>query len=279
MSKGKSLHIGINEVDPKHYAGWSGPLSACEADSEDLLALAISHDYEAKLLSTSDATREAVVRTIKGIAEELDAGDIFFLSYSGHGGQIPDRNGDETDLSDETWCLYDGQLIDDELRLLWSNFKPRTRVLVLSDSCHSGSAARWGIGVARSPDGFQAEQLGIQGARYRCMPVQACAKAYRINRSFYDEIQQNIPQELPPVETTVRLISGCQDNQLSLDGVFNGLFTGQLLRVWSSGRFQGNYAEFHRAIVANMPPTQTPNHLVFGATNLEFDNQTPFAVS
>ena len=30
---GLSLHVGLNAVDPAHYAGWSGPLNACEADA------------------------------------------------------------------------------------------------------------------------------------------------------------------------------------------------------------------------------------------------------
>lgn len=34
MSKGYSLNIGLNAVDPNHYAGWDGELNACEADAE-----------------------------------------------------------------------------------------------------------------------------------------------------------------------------------------------------------------------------------------------------
>ena len=71
---------------------------------------------------------------------ELEAGDIFFVTYSGHGGQVPDLNDeDETDGSDETWLAYDRQIVDDELYELWAKFKPGVRILVLSDSCHSGS--------------------------------------------------------------------------------------------------------------------------------------------
>ena len=29
MASGRSLHIGLNSVDPKHYAGWDGQLRAC----------------------------------------------------------------------------------------------------------------------------------------------------------------------------------------------------------------------------------------------------------
>jgi hypothetical protein len=34
------------------------------------------------------------------------------------------------------------------------------------------------------------------------------------------------------IKAPVLLISGCQDNQYSADGAFNGLFTSQLLTVW-----------------------------------------------
>ena len=40
--KALSLHIGLNAVDPKAYAGWSGPLAACEFDANDMAALATS---------------------------------------------------------------------------------------------------------------------------------------------------------------------------------------------------------------------------------------------
>ena len=75
----------------------------------------------------------------------------------------------------------------------------------------------------------------------------------------------------------MRLISGCQDNQLSADGTFNGLFTGTLLSVWNGGKFKGAYAP-STAIVKRMPPTQTPNHFVIGAVNPTFDGQKPFTV-
>src|SRR6185436_6155677 len=115
MAKGVSVHIGINEVDPAHYGGWTGALNACEADAEDLQTVATSQGFATTMLCTSEATRAAVIAAIKSAAGATVAGDLFFLSYAGHGGQVPDLNGDEQDLQDETWCLFDGQLINDEL--------------------------------------------------------------------------------------------------------------------------------------------------------------------
>ena len=61
MARGISLHVGLNEVDPVHYGGWVGTLNACEADAEDMQELAVERGFEAALLLTATATRQAVV--------------------------------------------------------------------------------------------------------------------------------------------------------------------------------------------------------------------------
>ena len=75
----------------------------------------------------------------------------------------------------------------------------------------------------------------------------------------------------------VILISGCQDNQTSMDGEHNGAFTEQLLKVWNQGGFQGNYANLHARLKARMPPTQSPNLFVLGPA-AAFLKQAPFTV-
>ena len=53
MSKGISLHVGLNFVDPEHYDGWDGELQACEYDATDMEVLASSQGFATtKLLST-----------------------------------------------------------------------------------------------------------------------------------------------------------------------------------------------------------------------------------
>ncbi len=280
-AKGLSLNIGLNEVDPNHYGGWSGPLNACEADAEDMTDLAASQGFETTTILTAAATRSAVINGIENAASACEKGDIFFLSYSGHGGQVPDfGDDDEEDNQDETWCLFDGQLIDDELFELWAQFAPGVRVLVLSDSCHSGSV----IKVAR--DGTQSIQnvsdplpVGTEAIPYRVMPPDKARQTVRQNREFYRDIAGKLPDQPSPIQATVRLISGCQDNQLSLDGTFNGLFTGTLLKVWNDGAFRRNYARFHASILSRMPSDQSPNHMVIGAPNPDYDEQKPFTIN
>ncbi len=280
MPKGISLHIGVNAVDPAHYSGWSGELAACEFDAESMREIAQQCGYQASSLITAQATRSAVSDAIRNAASQLVAGDIFFITYAGHGGQVPDANGDEPDRTDETWCLFDGMLIDDELHHLWGRFASGVRVLVVSDSCHSGTvtrARRGGLDLTEAA--AQLKAYGMDKPRFRFMPPIEASKTYRANKAFYDELGRSMPADMPPPAAAVQLISGCQDEQLSSDGTFNGLFTATLVQVWNNGDFEGDYASFHRAIIERMPPIQQPNHFVIGPPAAAFTGQRPFEIT
>jgi hypothetical protein len=278
MAKGIALTVGLNAVDPDHYGGWSGPLNACEADAQDLQAVAKSCKFKVQTLLTAAATRDKITNEISKAASELTSGDIFLLTYSGHGGQIPDLSGDEPDDMDETWCLFDGELLDDELQLLLAKFSAGVRILVLSDSCHSGTVTR----MAYYHNTLISLGFSIKGQPvvYRYLPPEIALRTYRENSAFYMKLQRDLMERKTSLQlkASVLLISGCQDNQYSADGTFNGLFTAQLLRVWNSGKFQGNYKDFHKAIVQRMPPDQTPNYLWSGVYDRTFEAQKPFTV-
>lgn len=279
--QGRSVHIGLNSVNPGDYSGWDGPLTACEFDARDMQALARGRRMKAVTLLTADATRERVLQEIRDAAKALRRGDFFFLTYSGHGGQVDDVTADEDDRQDETWCLFDGELIDDELYVELGRFRAGVRLLVLSDSCHSGTVVRVGPPRAAAP---RAER-----ARSRLMPPEVARRVYLAHKKFYDGLQRAITKEAgkhpvleprsgsPGAAVSKRLmavargfrgalilISGCQDRQESRDGDRNGAFTAKLLEVWNKGRFRGNYAQFHAAIAAGMPGDQTPNLFTLG---------------
>ncbi len=278
MPKGAGLTIGLNAVDPKHYGGWSGELNACEADAHDMTDIAKSAGFTVKTLLTKAGTRSRVIKEITNAAKSLKSGDIFMLTYSGHGGQLPDLNGDEDDGEDETWCLYDGELVDDEIYALLGKFVAGVRILVFSDSCHSGTVLKVAFypptAPARAADGTSGE------VRYRNMPTEVALRTYRDNKAFYDPILRDakLKESRDAIKASAILISGCQDNQLSQDGTFNGLFTGTMLRVWNGGKFKGNYRAFHKTIVGRMPPDQTSNYFRVGQLNAGFEKQSPFKI-
>jgi hypothetical protein len=280
LPKGLSVHIGLNAVDPTHYANWDGKLAACEFDAEDMQVLAKKQGFKSKLLLTQAATSAAVISELERAATKLTTGDIFFLTYSGHGGQVPDTNGDEPDKRDETWCLYDRQLVDDELFTLWSTFKPGVRVLLLSDSCHSGTAARSTAELL----GFEAivgdsTADGVLAPRFRALPEAVEREVYAEHQQLYDDVQARTTAfDSTIIPAHVLLISGCQDNQTSQDGDRNGLFTQTVRQVWSDGAFKGNYRTFWQKIQKAMPLWQSPNYFWAGAPDRLFERQHPFTV-
>jgi hypothetical protein len=279
MALGISLHVGLNRVDPAHYQGWDGELTACEFDANDMRAIAEGQGFEARSLLTKEATSDAVLAAIERAAGELDQGDLFLCTYSGHGGQVPDRNGeDEEDRSDETWVAYDRQIVDDELYALWSRFAPGVRIFVLSDSCHSGTVVRDIEAKVPGPVSTR-QKAAAESPRYRALPRDVMIATYRANARLYDAIQERLPgAERADPAATVLLISGCRDDQLSLDGFSNGLFTENLRAVWADGAWEGGHAEFREAIRARMPAKQQPNYLRVGAANPEIEQQKPFTV-
>jgi len=291
VHRAQSLHIGLNAVGAAAYGGWTGPLSACEFDANDMAAIAKLKGMKSTVLLTKKATRAATLANLRDAAKTLQSGDLYFLTYSGHGGQVPDVTGEEADKKDETWCLYDGQLIDDELYFELAQFGTGVRILVLSDSCHSGTVTRE---VPQMSD-FPANQ------RSKLMPEAVAMRTYRENKAFYDKLQRDVAEAsggrvvdpdvaLAQVAVSGRLssiakrfqpgvilISGCQDNQTSMDGEHNGAFTEQLLKVWNHDAFDGNYANFHARIRARMPASQSPNLFTLGTVG-RFLNQKPFTV-
>ena len=306
MAMGISIHVGLNRIDPVYY-GAGNELAGCINDARDMQDLAVKQGFQTTLMLDEQATAEAVISAIAGTAHSLRPGDMLLLTYSGHGSQVPDKNGDEPDGKDETWCLYDRMLVDDELNALWSQFKPGVRICMLSDSCHSGTVARvqQTRELMKSPafNGDFRELLTPAPAkskraasnrstadltppssapeiRFRLLPDTVAARAYERSKALYDSIQRVIGDRVKAaIDASVILISGCQDNQLSADGVSNGLFTQRLKEVWRDGSFQGDYSAFHKAIAARMPSTQSPNYFTVGAADTSFIKQRPFTVT
>ena len=169
--------------------------------------------------------------------------------------------------------------MDDELYELWGKFKPGVRIVVLSDSCHSGSVNKAITDEESVQDQVAtAEKAAQHDPRFRALPRDKMVATYRNNKELYDGIQKQVPgteSTESQLGVTALLISGCQDDQLSRDGFTNGRFTEELKKVWADGAWQGGYPAFHEAIVNGMPPDQTPNYNPVGARTPTSSSRTP----
>ncbi|NRO98513.1 hypothetical protein GWC77_21550 [Paraburkholderia sp. NMBU_R16] len=309
MGQGLSLHIGLNSVDASKYNGWPGTLAGCVNDANSMQAIAVAQGFTPTQLITEAATADAILTAIGQAARALKSGDTFLISYSGHGGRVPDPTGDSPDGMDDTWVAYDRMVLGHELYNMWSQFQSGVRIEVYSDSCHSGTVIRDLIvtnnlpflsaptsmplrGVSRRGNDRAAQAFNTVYAAAitqeravrdgpeklapvfgRSIPSELALQLYNSNLQAYAARQWATARGEPTA--TVILISGCQDNQVSQDGERNGLFTEKLLNVWNSGAFTGNLPQFHKAIVALMPATQTPNYFSVGPDDAAFTAARP----
>lgn len=281
MPAGISLHVGLNRVDDGKYeddAGnpWGGELIACEFDATDMYQIAADRGFSARTLLTGAATSEAVLTAVEDAARRLEPGDMFFVTYAGHGGQIPDDDGDETSPFDQTWLLFDRQLIDDELYARWGLFRPGVRIFVLSDSCHSGTVTRFQPPELVAPDPADTRRMPQTPVKNRGMPAEVQTRDFALRGPDYTRIRQALRPSR--IRASVLLISACQDSEEAGDGERNGRFTEEFLRVWDGGRFTGSYFDLYLDIRSGMPPRQQPNYFVFGENSKPFEEQPPLTI-
>lgn len=278
--KGLSLHFGLNAVDPEHYGGWDGKLAGCEHDARDMENIASGLGYETRRFLTNDATSAVLMTELERAAKQLTGGDILWLTFSGHGSQVPNTNGDdESDGLDETWCMFDRQVIDDELFAAFSRFSKGVRILCISDSCHSGTVTRTTEFRALSSAATSSLATLLAPSGFRAMPSDSAHRVYEIHRATYDNLQNSLPaSDRVDLAASLVLLSACQDHQLAGDMATNGVFTAHLKAVWNSGGFQGNLRRLHEVLRSRMPASQQPGLLPLGSGADAFSSQRPFSI-
>ena len=296
MSIGLAVHVGMNHVDPNAYAGWDGALEGSENDAKAMADITLKLGFKRRLLMSADATAAALLRAIRSAATALDDGDMCVITYAGHGGQLDDLDGDETDGKDETWVLYDREVLDDEIHTALTAFRPGVRVVVVSDSCHSGTVVRDFIRqVLRGSPTTRAAYTGVAPAlrsrsrdgtapstvlRMRGAPPEVQASVLAQHGDLYRRIRASTPRALnDDVAASVLLLAGCQDNQTSMEYGGHGVFTAALLARWADGAFVGDYPDFLAAIRSDLPGTQSPNYLTVGRPWPAFVQQRPFTLA
>jgi hypothetical protein len=230
------------------------------------------------MLLNADATAEAVRAQLDAAATELGEGDFLFLTYSGHGGQVPDENNDEPDHLDETWCLYDTELVDDSLYGALCTFAAGVRIFVMSDSCHSETVTR---SIVRQRDIGRERANRAPGPNSKQAPLEVTEAEFKANKAAYEaQTKWWEPRSRPAdAKAKVVLISGCRDDQTSLDGANNGAFTEAFLHVWDDGKYRRSYSELRNDVVAQISShsDQTPGLFSYGMKVREMLPQIPLS--
>jgi hypothetical protein len=272
---GRSLHIGVNEIDPGHYANYTGKLAGCENDAQFMREVATFYKYgPITVLHGPKATAKAVLDEIETAAVALPAGSIFLLTFAGHGGQIRNADPREPELYDQTWALYDRQLSDDELYARWPLFNPGVRIVVVVDACHSGTPLTRLFATA--------EELELPPYQVRSIPLDFAIATYRRNRDLYDSINRGLFRpKTSDIQASVISITACEDEEDAADGDPNGRFTDSLKKVWNLGRFPGSHEGLWSRVYGKVSTVANDQHPAWdyaGTLDIDFWHAPVFKI-
>lgn len=267
MSHAVSIHIGVNDPRAASAYDMRARLSDSETAAWRMAELASQAGYDSMLvLRGRTATLAAVNAALWNVSQLLEEDDALLVTFSGHGGQVQNNKGDELG-SDESWTLYDGELLDDTLAGYWRLFKPGVRIVVVSESCYSGGMDRGddegGADHALHP--HPRRRLRGRRSNLRGEPDWAIKAMADATRSCVS----GPPRYANAIHATVLMLTASAEHQPAQ----GNLFTDTLLEVWDGGRFTGSYCELYRAVserVKGVKSDQEPQIMMLGSPDTDF---------
>jgi hypothetical protein len=204
----RALLVGINYKDSPYE------LHGCMNDVHNMrtqLQTYFPNLKDITLLSddTTKPSKANVLAAINKLVTGLKSGENIMFHYSGHGGLLRDKNGDEVSGYDS--CIYPyangiiDTITDDELRSALATRIPQgCKCFVVLDACNSGTAVDLRYLWATTPSG---------------------SLSYKEDPKYAKTVGD------------ILFLSACKDNQYAIDtvdatGTPNGALTWALLETW-----------------------------------------------
>ena len=292
MGTGYYFCIGVNQLSADHYGNTYEPLLGAENDAIEMEKLATAAGFvplcgkSPRLLGCA-AKYPAVKACLDSIPTRVGKDDLVLVSFAGHGGRY--TRGDLSQLketSTETWCLFDTELFDLELGELWTHIAPEARVLVISDSCNSGTIVSIPPALRPNRGSRRLESLGRRAHMRLSSEAQAAALAS--GKADYEErVGRVLGREEARRNTRARLLllAACAEVGDAVDADPHSayplmLFSEMLLATWSAGTNRHTYEEFMaevRASVMKVEPAQKPDIYPLPDDRV-FASQRPFSL-
>jgi hypothetical protein len=247
-----ALTVGVNKY------GNGADLAGCVNDSNDWTLALNRYGFQVRTMLDKEATGKNIRAAIAELVDKASPGDTVVFQYSGHGSFTPDLDGDEPDGADECICPVDifknGPITDDELYRLYANRSLGIKLVIISDSCHSGSVSRFmSIG-------------GIGSINWMRNKVRFLPPAAFLSEKEANELNSGFRRSLPAGRHAGLLLSGCLDVEYSFDAWFNdrpnGAFSYVALQTLAKLPKMSSYQRWYTAIRKALPSQdypQTPN--------------------
>jgi hypothetical protein len=243
----RALLVGINR-----YKIPGADLRGCVNDVKNMRSVLSRYygfaDKDIRTLTDLQATKKAMQSEITRLIGKAKAGDVLLFHYSGHGSNVPDRNGDEADVRDEILCPTDldwqDPLLDDWLRVEFDKLPAGVNFTVIMDCCHSGTNTRAILPLdAKRIERYlpcPLDLLATESGRRLRGAVRGLRTELRPASRRGDIVNVSMPE---------LLITGCRSTQTSADAyignTYNGALTYNLATAINARKGKLSYKELH----------------------------------
>lgn len=240
MSQKLALCIGIN------YVGTANELSGCLNDASDWHAELAARGFAVDLLLERDATKASILDNLRAKVGQLKRGDVLVVTNSSHGTYVRDQSGDESDGTDEAMCPYDlpNLVLDDDLYDVFSMRAVGSRVVMVSDSCFSGTLNRMMAPVGK---GGEARKVRFLPPTAEWLPSRLVPRSAKATVGAKQLVSSGL------------LLSGCNDREYSYDAFIDGRARGAASWAYLTALRDANpanYAAWIKAVRARYLPSQ-----------------------
>jgi hypothetical protein len=262
-----ALCIGINEY------GHGSSLAGCVNDALDWSAALRARGAQVHNVTDLQANRASLITLMQDMVVTMRRGQTGVITYSGHGTWVPDVDGDEVDRRDEAICPVDlwdsGVITDDQLYEIFTNRHTATRLIFISDSCHSGTIARFAgpllyhvVDRKTTAEGWDVDNRPVRLARF--LPPGAFLSGEKLEAA--KAIGHAVPRA-GRARSSALTLTGCRDDQVSYDAWFpqpdggqraNGAFSRVALDALRKQPQISSYRDWHTDIRKTLPSVDYP---------------------
>ncbi|KAI8922442.1 caspase domain-containing protein [Powellomyces hirtus] len=245
----KALLVGVN------YKGTKSELRGCINDVQNIKNFLTTKfgfpDTPQNMIVLTDDNpnmhfrplRQNILQAMQWLVAGAKAGDSLFFHFSGHGSQQTDKDGDESDGTDETICPEDyqtaGQITDDMMNsIMVRPLAAGVRLTALFDCCHSGSSLD--LPFTYLPNGTLKEKTAAKRLGGAAMDVAkgfskggilgAGMSLFKAANSITNQgaSKDQLVATKGNLFADVVMLSGCKDKQTSADAHIEGSHTGAM---------------------------------------------------
>lgn len=232
-----ALIVGINR-----YSTPGMDLLGCVNDANNIKQFLLEccgfEEAGIKMLTDEEATKANILGHLEWLVSKGEPGAELFYYHSGHGTQVFDLSGDESDQLDEVIVTHDHDwndpLLDDYLANIFAKLPKGAFLSSIVDTCHSGSVTRYFVKNIAMPKDMSAK------VAYK----KSLGTTLKVNRLSMkgDYTQRHI------------LLSGSRDDQTSaeatIDGVRQGVLTYNFIKV--ARRPVASWRETHSEVIKSL---------------------------